>query len=93
LVPLEYGTYIRVYGATKSPHLLPKFILDRLVLQEIAYQTLVYGVGAALNRDKKMIWPPLPLWVGPIPSRMLRRLKKKLTPYPLSTLTRKYFQA
>jgi hypothetical protein len=50
--------------ATKAPHLLPKFVPDRLVLQEIVYQTLVYGVGATLNRDKKMIWPPLPLWVG-----------------------------
>jgi hypothetical protein len=61
LVPNGYGTYIKVYGATKSPHLLPKFIPEKLVLQEITYQTLVHGVGVALNRDKKMIWPPLPL--------------------------------
>jgi hypothetical protein len=61
---MEYDTYIKVCKATKAPHLLPKFIPNRLVMQEIAYQTLVYGVGAALNRDKKMIWPPLSLWVG-----------------------------
>lgn len=45
---IERGTYIRVFGATKAPHLLPKFILDKLALQKIEYQTLVHGVGAAL---------------------------------------------
>jgi hypothetical protein len=29
---LEKGIYIRFYGATKAPHLLPKFIPDKLVL-------------------------------------------------------------
>jgi hypothetical protein len=61
---LEYGTYLRIYRATKAPHFLPNFIPDKLVLQEIAYQTIVHGVGATLYRDKKAIWPPLPLWVG-----------------------------
>jgi hypothetical protein len=56
--------YIRVYGTMKSPHILPKFVLDKLVLQEISYQTMIHGVGACLYRDKKAIWPPLPLWVG-----------------------------
>jgi hypothetical protein len=52
---LEYGTYIRIYGATKAPHLLPKFFLDKLVLQDIAYQMVIHGVGATLYRDKKSI--------------------------------------
>ena len=49
---LEYGTYIKVYEATKYRQLLPKFVPDKLVLQEIGYQTLVYRVGATLKRDK-----------------------------------------
>jgi hypothetical protein len=61
---MEYETYIRVYVATKSPNLLPKFIHDSLILQEIAYQTLVNGVGTPLNREKNIILPPLPLYVG-----------------------------
>jgi hypothetical protein len=61
---LEYGTFIKVCGVIKSPHVLPKFIHDRLVWQEITKQTLEYGVGASFKRDKKMIGPPLPLWVG-----------------------------
>jgi hypothetical protein len=58
---LEYGTNIRVYNTTIYPHLLPKFILVRLALPEIAYQTLVDGVGANLKGENKMIWPPLTL--------------------------------
>jgi hypothetical protein len=52
---MEYGTYIRVYGATIAPQPLPKFILDKLVSEKITYQTLVYGVGATLNIDTNMI--------------------------------------
>ena len=42
---MDHGTYIKVYGATKSPHLLPQFVPDKLVLQEVAYQTIIHGVG------------------------------------------------
>jgi hypothetical protein len=75
---LEYGTYLRIYGATKSPHFLPKFILDRLVLQEIAYQTIIHGVGATLYRDKKSIWPPLPLWVGSYSFKDIKEAQDKV---------------
>jgi hypothetical protein len=61
---MQHGTYIRIYGATKAPHLLPRFVPDKLVLQELAYQTIIHGVGAALYRNKKDIWPSLPLWIG-----------------------------
>jgi hypothetical protein len=60
----ENGTYIRVFGATKAPHLLPKLIPDKLAIQEVAYQTLLRGVGASLARDKKAPWPALPLYIG-----------------------------
>jgi hypothetical protein len=41
------------------PHIFPK----KLVLQEIAYQTLVHRVGTTLYRNKKAIWNPIPLLV------------------------------
>jgi hypothetical protein len=69
---LEYNTYLRIYKATKAPHFLPRFIPDKLVLQEISYQTMIHGVGATLYRDKKAIWPPFPLWVRCIPLNMLK---------------------
>jgi hypothetical protein len=43
------GTYIRFYEATNAPHFLPKFIPDKLSLQEVSYHTLVHGVGEALT--------------------------------------------
>jgi hypothetical protein len=61
---MEHGTYIRVYRATKYPHLLPWFVPNKLVLQEVAYQIVIHGVGGMLYRGKKEIWPPLPLYVG-----------------------------
>jgi hypothetical protein len=70
---MEHGTYIRVYGATKSPHLLPRFVPDILVLQEITYQTVIHGVRDSLYRDKKSIWPPLPLWVGSYSFRSIKQ--------------------
>jgi hypothetical protein len=39
---MEHGTYIRVYGAMKGPHLLPWFVSNKLVLQEVAYQTIIH---------------------------------------------------
>jgi hypothetical protein len=60
---MEHGTYIRIYGAKKPPHLLPLFNPDKLVLQEVAYQTIIHGVRGILYRSKKSIWTPLPLYI------------------------------
>jgi hypothetical protein len=45
---MEYGTYIRIYGDTKAPHLLLIFVLDRMALQEITYQIVIHGVGETM---------------------------------------------
>ena len=58
------GVYIKVFGSIKAPHLLPHFVLDTLLLQEMAYQTYVNGVAASLHRNKKVLWPPFPLSTG-----------------------------
>jgi hypothetical protein len=34
------ATYIRVFGATKAPHILPAQVSDPLVVVEICYQTI-----------------------------------------------------
>ena len=51
------GVYIRIGRSTKPPHWLPHFVLDSLLLQEIAYQTFINGVAASLNKHKKGVWP------------------------------------
>jgi hypothetical protein len=60
----ENETYIRIYGSTKPPPIVPKFVLDKLVLQEVAYHTLVHGFGASISKYKKLAWPPLPFYLG-----------------------------
>lgn len=39
------GVYLKLYGSTKAPHLLPYYMPDKIVLLEIAYQTYVIGFG------------------------------------------------
>ena len=53
--------YIRIVGSTKPPHWLPHFVLDSLLLQEIAYQTFINGVASSLHKHKKGLWPQFPL--------------------------------
>jgi hypothetical protein len=60
---MEHGTYIRVYRAMKSPHLLPLFVSYRLVIQGVAYQMVIIRVGGILYKYRKAIWPPLPLYI------------------------------
>ena len=55
------GFYLRMIGSTKAPHWLPHFIPDRLLMQEIEYQTFINGVFASLLKEKKGAWPPFPL--------------------------------
>lgn len=54
----ELFTYIRVSGRIASPHVLPLYVLDKLMTQEIAYQTCgVGGMSRELKDKKKAIWP------------------------------------
>jgi len=61
---MENGTYIIIYDVMKPPHLLPRLVHDKKILQEVAYKTIIHGVGGMLYRSKKAIWPPLPLYIG-----------------------------
>jgi hypothetical protein len=49
----ECSTYIKVLRATKEPHLLPSHVLDRFVVGEICYQTILQSYNATLVKDKK----------------------------------------
>jgi hypothetical protein len=60
----ERETYIRVFGATGAPHLLPIYVPDRLVLGEICYQTILQGYNATLVKDKKRAFIPYGFHIG-----------------------------
>jgi hypothetical protein len=60
----ERSTYIRVFGATRAPHLLPAHVPDWLVVGEICYQTILQGYNATLVKDKKRDFIPYGFHVG-----------------------------
>ena len=49
----EWFTYIRVFGSTVPPHVLPLYIPDKLLAREIAYQTCSEGGLTKYLKDKK----------------------------------------
>ena len=60
----ECTTYIKVFRATKAPYLLLYHVLDRLVVGEICYQTILQGYNATLVKDKKQAFIPYGFHVG-----------------------------
>jgi hypothetical protein len=40
----ESFSYVRVFGCSIPPHALPKFLPDRLVCREVAYQIITGGI-------------------------------------------------
>jgi hypothetical protein len=60
----ERDTYIRVFGATRAPHLLHVHVPDRLVVGEVYYQTILQGYNATLVKDKKQAFIPYGFHVG-----------------------------
>jgi hypothetical protein len=60
----ETTTYIKVFGATRAPHLLPAHVPDWLIVGEICYQTIMQGYNATLVKDKKRAFIPYGFHIG-----------------------------
>jgi hypothetical protein len=54
----EQETYIKVFDATRAPHLLPIYVPERIVLGKICYQTILQGYNETLVKYKK--WDFIP---------------------------------
>ena len=59
----ESFSYIRIWGSN-TIHMLPKIVPNRLVLEEVAFQTVNDGVYMRLIGPKKKAWPKFPLNLG-----------------------------
>ena len=59
----ESFTYIRVYGSNDT-HMFPKVMLDRLVLEEISFQTVTEGIYKKCVAPKRKVWPRFPIALG-----------------------------
>jgi hypothetical protein len=60
----ECATYIRVFGHTKAPYLLPYHVPNRLVVGKICYQTILQGYNPTLVKDNKQEFIPYGFHIG-----------------------------
>jgi hypothetical protein len=60
----EEFSYIRIYGCEGAPHILPRYVPERLTLREIAYQTVGVGIVASLSKSKKKTMAIFPNFTG-----------------------------
>ena len=56
----EEGLYIRMYGGSKAPSLLPKYATDYVLHKEAVRQVYIDGVGNFLFEHKKATYPAVP---------------------------------
>jgi len=60
----EKITYVRVFWSLVATHVLPIYVPDKLLAQEVAYQTIGHGITKVLKDSKKAIGPQLPIQCG-----------------------------
>ena len=56
--------YLRMYGGTKAPSLLPKYATNYIVHKEAFRQVFLDGFGNYLFDIKKVVFPLVPFYVG-----------------------------
>ena len=69
----EDGLYIRMYGCSRAPSVLPKYATDYVVHKEVVRKVFLDGIGSFLFEHKKANYPPLPFKLG---SYNFTRVKK-----------------
>ena len=74
----QWYTYIRVYGSTVDPHVLPLYVSDKLLAREIAHQIVGKGLTKTLKDNKKSLWPPFPIQCGSFSLEKFNHANKKL---------------
>ena len=56
-------TFIIVFGSYKPLYFLPRYVIDKLFMQEVSNH-LTTGLSTGLHRRKKASWPTLSLQIG-----------------------------
>ena len=56
----EEGIYIRMYGGSREPSLLPKYATDYVLHKEAIRQVYIDGVGSFLFEHKKTTYLAIP---------------------------------
>jgi hypothetical protein len=74
----EKYTYIRILGANGSPHLLPTYVPDKVVLGEICYQTILQGSMLPWSKTKREFLFPMDFNLDITSLRILCRPGKRV---------------
>ena len=53
-----------MYGEFKAPSLFPRYATDYIVHKEAIRQLYIDGVGNFIFDMKKLVFPPLPFYIG-----------------------------
>ena len=53
-----------MYGEFKAPSLLQKYATDYVIHKEVIRQLYIDGLGNFLFEMKKVVYPPLPFYIG-----------------------------
>ena len=61
---IEEGLYLRMFGGPKDPSLLPRYATDFVIHKEVVRQLYIDGVGHLLFKQKKVVYPPVPFYIG-----------------------------
>ena len=56
----EEGMYIRMYGGSRAPSLLPKYATNYVLYKEAVRKVYLDGVGSFLFEHKKETFPVIP---------------------------------
>lgn len=62
---LKHLTYIQLTCITTSPNLLPRYIQDKILLKEFAFQLFEIGQTDGLIKRKVKAWSKMPVPIGP----------------------------
>ena len=65
------GTFITVFGGEKPSHILPRYSMENMVMQEVSCH-LSIRLSIGLHRKNKAPWPFLPLWIGLYEMKILK---------------------
>ena len=60
----EEGLYLRMYGDSRVPSLLPKYVTDYVIHKEVVRQLYIDGIGNFLFEQKKEVYPVMPFFFG-----------------------------
>ena len=75
---IKEHNYLQIYCGYEHPNIFPLYVIENIVLLEIAYQDYVNKVGSILENNKKSMLPSLPLIFDSYVIEFSREMEKEV---------------